>query len=116
MRSDVVGCRRRVALHEQPAGNVHDADGARECDEQVQKCATLPGFRVEFGFPTWGRDSFQRHFEGRQKVSHNDKNRRSSPQPLPPDLRRLWSHRGQREGFRAKPGFKETTFSCMTSG
>ena len=33
----VVGRRGRVALHEQLAGNIHDADGAGDCEEQVQE-------------------------------------------------------------------------------
>ena len=43
MRGDVVGRRARVALHEQLAGNVEDADRAGDGEEQVQESGDSPG-------------------------------------------------------------------------
>lgn len=43
VRGDVVGRRGRVALHEQSAGNVEDADRAGDGEEQVQESGDSPG-------------------------------------------------------------------------
>src|SRR5438093_1043354 len=67
MRDDVVGRRGRVPAHEQSVGNVHEAEGGDDGEEQVDESGDSPGVAGRAHVPSLCGSS-RGYGGGRQKV------------------------------------------------